>query len=424
MFRHLLFLPAVLIATCPVQQFHKATYHAGWDIHFSPYAGGENLLFLNRAVERAEGYYIAKGEICYSLSPSARFWRINELFLGWLPLNYLATVAQHEVFGHGYRIRDIHRGRAKVDGYSIEVPPPYGSGGGATGYHIGERLTTTEENTISSAGVESTAILAQLTKFKWLESNWIDPRTTALYLLSQHDLNLYIGTLDTNDEELDGHDIHMYIKSLNQTYTNHFLSKSKLKALSWINLADPFTYYSVYAWFRYVVCGKETHIPMIPIYDFGYLPTVRLGLTPFGPEYFIENYLLKGHKPIYFYLKGGHHSQNKYAGLGLYAPKLWSLKKWFIGLRFDAWRQPKLLLTPTSIPFSQIDFDAKPDKNNPLYSYSQQHDMRFGGAGSIVIAYQNKSGFEAELGYKSSGFLPGYALRKSPTARIYYSLRF
>src|SRR5207245_4171361 len=124
--------------------------------------------------------------------------------------------------------------------------------------------------------------------------------------------------------------------SLSFTYTNNFLSVARLRSLSWINLGDPFTLYSIYAWFHYIASGKETRIPMIPIFGLGYLPSVRLGLTPFGPEFFIENYLLDGKRPIYFYIKGGRHSQNRYGGLGFYAPRIWSRKKWFVGFRCDA----------------------------------------------------------------------------------------
>lgn len=414
----------ILHAGCPIKQFHDATYKLGWDIDFSPYAGGEDILFAHRSAERIEAYFLGKTPACYSKSASARFWRLSELYLGWLPVNYLATVAQHEVFGHGYRIRDIGRPRAKVQGYSFNAPPPYGEGGAATSYDIGPDLTTTEETSIAMGGVESTAILALLTKFKWLESNRIDPRQTVLYLLCQHDLNLYIGTLKILDEDQDGHDIKMYIKSLNYTYTNNFISGARLRSLSWINLGDPFTFYAIYSWFHYVFSGKETRIPMIPIYEWGYLPNVRLGLTPFGPEFFIENYLLKGDKPVYFYLKGGRHSQNRYGGVGFYVPRMWDIGKWIVGWRLDLWRQPKLLLEPGNVLFTDINFHEKPNKSDPLYPYSEQHAMRVGWAGSLIFGYHGRNGFEAELGYKARGFLPGYSLRSSPTARLYYTLIF
>jgi hypothetical protein len=414
-----------LFATCPIQQFHDSTYKAGYDIDFSPYAGGEDILFLHRSIERIEGRFIGKGPICYSKSSNARFWRLNELYLGWLPLNYLATVAQHEIFGHGYRIRDINHGSVKVTGYSFNAPPPYGPGGAATGYKIGPNFTTSEETCIAMAGVESTSILAIQTKFKWLEANRIDPRQSVLYLLCQHDLNLYIGSLNITDEnDLDGHDIHMYIKSLNYTYTNHFLSGARLRSLSWVNLADPFTYYAIYSWFHYLSSGKETKIPMIPLWDWGYLPNVRLGLTPFGPEFFVENYLLKEDRPLYFYVRGGRHSDNRYGGMGIYVPRMWKGKNGYVGLRLDGWRQPKLLLEPGNTPFEEIDFDQKPNKEHPLYPYSEQHAMQWGGSGSILIGCQGRWGLEGEFGYKTKGFLPGFALRNAPIVRIFGTLVF
>lgn len=424
----LLLLPCLALANKPpFDPFHEATYQLGWDIHFSPYAGGEDILFAHRSIERLEGYFIKNSPLWYSQKASARIWRLTELYLGWLPLNYLAVVAQHEVFGHGYRMRDINRGRVQVKGYSFDTPPPYGPGGAATSYEIGPHFTTTEQSAVAIAGVESTAILAQLCKLKWLESHRIDPRQTVLYLLGQHDLNLYIGSLKAlDDSELHGHDIHGYIQSLNMTYTNHFISAARLRSLSWMNLADPFTFYSIYAWFNYFLTGKETQIPMIPLYGLKYLPTFRLGLTPFGPEIFFENYLLQGTRPIYFYLVGGSHSDNRYGGVGFYAPRIWALQKWNLGFRFDGWWQPKLLFQQGNTPFLDIDFDVPPNKTAPLYPYSEQHAKNLGAAASVLVAYQSagRSGFSFELGGKSQGFLPGYALRASPTARLFYSLIF
>lgn len=401
----LFFLPLCIIAAPhPFQQFHEAHYKAGWDIDWSPYAGGEDILFATRVIERAEGYLVRLSPtFYYSKSASSRFWRIFELFFIWLPLNELAVTVQHEIFGHGYRIRTLDN--AHVNGYDFDAPLPYGPGGAATKYSITPSFTTTEDAAVSMAGVEATAILAQLTKFKWLESNRIDPRQAVLYLLAENDLNLYIGTLKLKQAKSSGHDITAYIRALNKTYTSHSISGARLRSLSWINLADPFIYYSIYAWFHYISSGKETKIPMIPIGRVGYLPNLRLGLTPFGPEVFLENYFLDGKKPFYAYITGGHHSDNNYGGAGFYVPHIYDIWKWSFGARVDGWYQPKLLL--------------KPDETD-------QHAMRWGVGGSAVIAWQGdaRSGFEAELGYKSKGFLPGYDLLASPVVRLFYTLVF
>ncbi len=406
---------------------HRSPYKGCIDINYSPYAGGEDLLSATRIAEWVERFLLNTTPLCSSKSFYARTWRLSEMALVWLPLNYFAMVVQHEVFGHGYRIRDINHGTS-VAGYTLETPPPFGSGGGATMFKVGDNLTMTEYNTICSAGVESTEIMAQLTKLKWLEAGFIDPRQTVLYILGQQDLTLYIGTLKAldEDEDLSGHDIHDYIQSLNLTYTQSTLTKGRLLNLNWVNLCDPFTLYSIYSWFHYISSGKESKILMIPMWGARYLPGLRLGLSPFGPEFFLDNYLVRGNTPYYFYVKGGEHAGNTYVGLGLYAPRIFHIKKWAFGLRFDAWRQPQLLLSPGKVPLEEIDFDAEPDKENPLYSSAQQHQMKIGAAASGIVFYRAspRYGGELELGYKSVGFLPGYALRTSPVARFSMVLVF
>lgn len=398
---------------------------AVWDLSMSPYAGGEDLLFATRIIEKAETYMLSKSPIAYARTAYARFWRLSELISIWLPLNYLAMVVEHEVFGHGYRIRDLRtRNLAKVNGYSFEIPPPYGDGGAATYFSISTDFTTTEASAVSSGGVEGTAILALLTKLKWLSSGKIDPRQTLLYLLCEQDLTIYISTLKSKDaRSLAGHDLNSYIETLNYTYPEHFLSRGRLRTLSWINWIDPFTFYSIYAWFHYLSSGKETKIPMIKSC---YLPGLRLGLTPFGPEVFLENFFSFKKIPLYAYLKWGTHAGNTYLGAGVYAPLLWSIERWSFGLRGDIWHQPQLLLQPGNVPFEEINFSAKPNRNEPLYPYSKQHQMRFGASGSLITTFKGSEriGYEAELGYKAQGFLPGYSLFAYPTVRLSFNLKF
>ncbi len=395
------------------------TNKIGWDINMSPYAGGEDLLFANRSLEKLETYFLSKQPLAYSRGTYARFWRLSELVAIWLPVNYFVMLVQHEVFGHGYRIRDLNKHeQAKVIGYEFSWPPPYGHGGAATSFATAYDFTTTGESTVASAGVEGTSILALLTKLKWLESKKIDPRESVLYLLCEQDLTLYIGTLkDKSIRDLQGHDINDYVKALNYTYPDHLLSRGRLRSLSWINLADPFTFYAVYSWFQYLSSGEETKIPMILS---RYLPGFRLGLTPFGPQVFFENFILLKEKPIYAYFSGGHHADNTYLGTGVYVPKAWTVSNWSFGMRIDLWRQPKLLLNPGNRPIEDVNFNKKPLTFNSLYSSAERHSMRSGACGSLIVGYKrmNNSGYEIELGYKSRGFLPGYSLYAAPTVRF------
>lgn len=417
--------PIYLEPTSPPEfdLMQKGPYKLEWDIDFSPYSGGENLLFATRTTESFNLYLNRKTPLVYATSYQGRMWRLVEALTFWLPINYFAVIVQHELFGHGYRIRDINKGRVRVKGYTFTAPPPYGPGHAATHYSLSSKLTTSQQSAIAMAGVEATAILAELVKLKWLSTQRIDPRQTILYLLAEHDLNLYIGTLKSNDENLDGHDIHSYIQTVNATYTSSHLKKSQLQALAWMNWADPMTFYAIYAFFRYLLCGKETPIPMI---GGCYLPNLRLGLTPFGPETYLEQYFLLDKLPIYSYLKGGAHAGNWYAGAGVYAPQLARAGRVHFGLHLDLWRQPKLLLNPGSISIFDIDFDNPLSKNTPLYPYSQQREVRWGVSASVIAGAEilGPWGFEGEFGWKSPGFLPGYSLTSSPTVRLASTLRF
>src|SRR5271154_580177 len=58
---------------------------ASWDLHMSPYAGGEDLLFATRVLEKLETYMLSKSPIAYAKSAYARFWRLSELISIWLP---------------------------------------------------------------------------------------------------------------------------------------------------------------------------------------------------------------------------------------------------------------------------------------------------------------------------------------------------
>ncbi len=400
----------------------SSSYSLCYDIHMSPYAGGEDLLFGTRLLEKIDTSFVQKTDFADSKSMLARAWRLSEAIFIWLPINYFTMVVQHEVFGHGYRIRDIDHGKVKVTHYDFSLPPPYGSGEASTHFRMSSSITTTDLTCISMAGIESTGILANLTKLKWLIANRIDPRQSILYLTCQYNLNLY--AVEDNTWDSTGHDLKDYVRWLQFTYPGK-TSVSFLKNLSWINLVDPFTYFSLFAWFHFLSSGKETYIPMISIKNIGYLFGLRLGLTPFGAEIFFENYILKKNIPYYFYLKAGSHANNNYFGFGIFAPNLWTFRKLTLGSRLDFWRQPQLLLHQGNLPIFRVDFSQNP-KTNPLYSSQERHEKSIGISYSMIASYRfhPRLEFQGEFGYKTEGFLPGYSLKAFPTVRISYLSTF
>ena len=343
----------------------------------------------------------------YQTNPAlwAQFSRAAELVLFWDPVNYMSAVVQHEVFGHGYRARSIPT--AKVDKYTFNVPPPYGRGGAATDLLISEKISAFQLLDLHSGGVEATAIFANKIRMQWLKNGQINPRQNSLYFLTAHDLTLY-ATLSGHSE---GNDMDNYLDLLNYTYAGSNLTRKSLAAQSLVNLLDPFTYYSVASVWKFIRTGKEGPIPMISIGSYKYLPGARLGLTPFGPEYYLENFLVKDNKPIYFYLRNGRHVGMNYMGCGIENPHQWDLGSFQIGYRADVWVQPAIDMNHGRYALSKFDHTNNLNANT--------RDSRFGASVSLIAERKlwETGALFLQLGGKSRGYLPGESLDPSMIVR-------
>ena len=336
-------------------------------------------------------------------------------------MNYFASVVQHEVFGHGFRIRDLGQNNAKILGYHFSWPPPYGDANASTYFAINpKRITTTDLACIFQAGIEAQNILAQLTKIKWMQSNFVDPRQSILYLASQFALNLYGNEEDDFGNLIEGHDLTDYVKAVNLTYPKTNLKVSHLRNLGLVNLLDIANLVSIYSWSKYLFQGKGVSFPMINIKNYRYTFAFRMGLTPFGPEIFSDHYLIANQNPIYFYLKAGNTGENTYLGAGFWAGRLKKLGKFSVSSRLDIWRQPKLRLISANHTLERLEKDffskqRKDKKNNKL-----------GMALSWIVSYPDTGvcSIEGEFGWKFQGFLPGYSLYNSPVVRVSISASF
>jgi len=414
-----------------VNSIYSAPYDVLIDQDFSPYAGGQDLITGMKILQLSEDIMLPSSEEPKEgLLVSAG--RLAELLFIWGPLGELASVTQHEVFGHGYRIRDIPNSHAQVTGYKFSWPFPYSvSGvGGSTGFKMSDRITVAEYNAITIAGIEAQDILARQVKMKWIADGYIDARTSHLYSFSQQAFMLYAvasnsDNLDASlpgvdEDPFDGNDLKSYVFWMNRLYPDDKISVSHLRDQSYYNLLDVFTYYSTYAWWYYVVTGKNFKLPMLEIGNIKYLPSFKITLAPYGLEKNLENYFLVNGVPLFIYVKWGEHGGVGYYGAGIDYDQLLSWKGGIFGFKVDVWSQPDFL-QPTTIFNVLIDDQsaAVPGLEN----------RRIGVAGSLISRWYlggTKAPFYlyTEAGYKSKGYLPGYSLDQGFIGRVGVSAKF
>jgi hypothetical protein len=386
------------------------------DPYYSPYMGSALFLTGHKSLEKIEDQWIPP-----STSPKRGFapsvGRCIELSLFWTPINSLICVVQHEVFGHGYRVRSLHH-VAEVQGYSIGAPIPYGYGGGATSIGYSERVKIGQIQAVAIGGLEAETILAREQKIKWLSAGYIDPKSASLYNIAQ--LSSFAYTFaKTEGEFFSGNDLETYVNLLNALYPKDHISRHTLRSALKYNFLDPMLYYDTAAIWYYVITGKSLPIPMLSLGDVSCLPNIHVDLAPYGVEYYLENYLLYKNSPFYTYIKAGKHGGNKYYGAGVHYDEFIQAEKMSMGFRLDGWYQPNFL----------AEWQLGELMQGYMYTFVDQQlaTSKVGAAVSIVsrvCVNDTLSFFYSDIGYKTEGYLPGFPLQKSVTLRLGFSAAF
>lgn len=387
----------------------------------SPYAGSEDLLTLLRSLQKKEDQWIKPKE-----KPPTGFLpfvgRLAELSFFWEPINRVAVTLQHEIFGHGYRVRTLRP--TKWMGFKIEPPHPFGSSGGATYFSESDKVTFSQRLLITIAGSEAEYILAERQKLKWIAENKIDARTANLYMDAKLGTLSYVLATNPNEENEDdiyGNDILSYINLLSEVYPKHPMRFDTIKKAMLLNLADFSLLNAVASECYYIATGKSIRNFMIPITEnLSYLPSLSAQLAPYGIEYYLDNYMRYKERPIYSYLKGGRFAGVTYMGAGIMYDEMLSFENISYGVRFHAFYQPRYM-TAQRIhhKLDQIPQTAKTRVN--------LESRKTGFAFSIVSKYRindTYTFFFSDIGAKTSGYVPGYIAKGGIIARIGISGQF
>jgi hypothetical protein len=359
------------------------------DRYMSPYAGASLIISTRLWLNELEHQYLLPQN-----APSNWLMR-------WVSATYnnlandLLMLTAHEVYGHGSRFRNygrVLRYQYDVASFSwllsASLFPVHGTGASTTGEYrnmMDIRLLTT------IAGTESNTVLASEILKAHFNSGILDHRTANLFFKSFVDLLLYIQNAPEEGAK-DSHDIASYLVKITKKHGFEGIKLNDLKSASLVYLLNPMLYSSIWSFYAYIF-GEQKELPIIPRLTWehmAYMPIIRMGLTPFGLTYYLDNYLAIDKQVFSVSLNAGSSPfyTSYYGGLTCQTSNLWSYEAYTVDLTGSVWHQPKLQLDPNSPVFNRNDW---------------------GGLVGITNKFQLNDRFSiiAAIHYKTEGFLEG-----------------
>jgi hypothetical protein len=298
-------------------------------------------------------------------------------------------VVNHEVFGHGARLRNLFDGHI---GYDLPAPPPYGRGGGATFFQVDHPPTVEESLAISVGGMEANYVLARtLAQDAIAEGQW-NYRDARRYLYAEYDTIRYI--LGTNDFEGEGHDVGDFRRVYNDVATlfdEPTLSARTLRRRVLVGFANPLIAYSYYSTFVSYIWEGHDRAP-VPTIHFGatrYLPMARFHLTSFGTEFVIDNAFVRNGRFFDATVTAGQTVGARTWSVGLQGTRMAALRGWNVDGAGTLWHRP--------------------DWGGSVAGTVSRAVFRRSGGGVDLVA---------QIGYKTEGFDPGNPLHEGVFFRI------
>jgi len=307
-------------------------------------AGATVTIALGRLLAHAEDRFVPlklfeeRGKVRRGANAT---YRLAKLALFDEPQENWLRVANHEVFGHGGRLRDVFNGHI---GYELPPPPPYGRGGGATFFTYDRTPTVEEVLAVSAGGMEANYVLARaLTQDAITDGQW-HYRDARRYLYAEYDAIRYI--LGTSDLEPEGHDVGDFRRVYNDvamTVGEKTLSARTLRRRALVSFANPMIAYSYYSTFVSYVWGGHTTapIPTIHFWKTSYLPMARFHLTSFGTEFVIDNAFVRNGRFLDLTIGAGQTIGARTWSIGLQSTRIRSIGRWSIDAGATVWHRPE-----------------------------------------------------------------------------------
>jgi hypothetical protein len=316
------------------------------------------------------------------------------------PQEQLLLVFNHEVFGHGARLRERFDGPIE---YHIEIPAPYGGGAGETSFVLNRAPTAYELMAIAAGGMESTSVVASSVAERAFADQRMLPRDALRYLLFEFDTQGYVASTDENEEP--GHDVGDFLKTYNDLAIAagaHTLTPRQLRRESLVGLANPMGAYALFGIARYWWNGAtDVPVPTLSIGGVRYLPLVRYRLTPYGTEWSLVNALAGRMRPTEVELRIGRSPLETPWGIGVRQRSVARWRGWSVDGAVDMWRQPPIAGTDPR----RVDLELR---TGARVRGRASHGLAPGTSRATLIV---------EVGVKSAGYLPGEPMRRGVVAR-------
>ena len=221
----------------------------------------------------------------------------------------------------------------------------------------------------------------------------IDYRETFLFFESFNNLSAYIFFTKYSKKLSTGNDIMAYISTMQYNENNgKKYTVDQLAKQSLIGMINPFQFIAAFNYaVTYLYKGRDSlSLPMIRINKVGYLPAFHYGLSPFGSEYYFDNYVVRNKKVYSAYIRYGDTKYHNFWGFGMNAMNIINNKSLVIGPELNVWNQPAFQLGGKQISSVKAGYGGAVSSNFDWY-----------------FTKKSNLGISLRLGYKTAGFLAG-----------------
>ena len=355
------------------------TYNLSVDKDMSAFSGADISMSL------IEGYRVIENKLDpQNFGPIGKF---AAFLLRNITLSTVTTF-QHEVFGHGARLREFGW---RITNYTVDF-----GGGGSTSYIPPKQRHTQKDIVVGLGGMQADEVLSNTIKSRMISNGEVNPTYGAAYFHSAFDQPHYVLLTKYRGR---GHDVKDYINRMNTVYGAHFLTRSKVRSKAYLDLVDPFMYFGLYS----NVTGQTFEYPTFNIGGIGYLPAMRGVLTPYGLESKLINYIKYDDVNMQINFTYGKNAMRKSYATQLVIDKIYSTDNVSVGIDTTVWKQPRL-----------------------FYSNPQNAPTRIGGSAILnsTVSLNDTFGITLEGGYKTAGYQIGRPVASTALARVGIQLNF